>query len=127
MNRRRSFWKRTCEAILLIGMAAAGYVLGLHAGREEHAGRADFSTYTPEELSWVAEGIMEEISELRDDLREIRGMQGFIEEGPVTIYTMDGNVWGYYGNLDIIIHDDGSAEAVLNDAWLVGTTDEDFY
>lgn len=127
MNRRRSFWKKFGMAALLINMVAVGYVLGLRVGREEHTGRADFSTYTPEELSWVAEGIMEEISELRDDLREIRGMQGFAEEGPVTIYTRDGNVWGYYGNLDIIIHDDGSTEAVLNDAWLVGTTAEDFH
>lgn len=90
MNRRCSFWKRTCMVVLLIGMAAAGYVLGLHAGRDDFSARES-------------------------------------KEGPVTIYTMDGNVWGYYGNLDIIIHDDGSAEAVLNDAWLVGTTDENFY
>lgn len=81
MNRRRSFWKITCMVVLLIGGAAAGYVLGLHAGREEHAGRADFSTYTPEELSWVAEGIMEEISELWDDLQEIRGCRASQRRG----------------------------------------------
>ena len=47
-------------------------------------------------------------------------------EGPVTVYTMDGNAWGYYGTLHVITHDDGTVEVVLEDAWLVGTTDKTF-
>ena len=47
-------------------------------------------------------------------------------EGPVTVYTTDGNAWGYYGTLHVITHDDGTVEVVLEDAWLVGTTDKTF-
>lgn len=59
------------------------------------------------------------------DRQQAAGQQA-AGEGPVTVYTMDGNVWGYYGTLHVITHDDGTVEVVLEDAWLVGTTDKTF-
>lgn len=49
-------------------------------------------------------------------------------QGSVTIEVLDGNIWGYFGEIEII--SDGTDGTQINiemsDAWLVGTTDENF-
>ncbi len=47
-------------------------------------------------------------------------------EGSVTIYTPDGTVYGYFGNIDIISDGrDGSQINIVLTGWLVGETHEE--
>ena len=48
------------------------------------------------------------------------------KEGSVTIYTPDGAVYGYFGNIDIISDGrDGSQINIVLAGWLVGETHEE--
>lgn len=47
-------------------------------------------------------------------------------EGSITIYTPDGTVYGYFGNIDIISDGrDGSQINIVLTGWLVGETQEE--
>lgn len=47
-------------------------------------------------------------------------------EGSITIYTPDGAVYGYFGNIDIISDGrDGSQINIVLTGWLVGETQEE--
>ena len=47
-------------------------------------------------------------------------------EGSITIYTPDGAVYGYFGNIDIISDGgDGSQINIVLTGWLVGETHEE--
>lgn len=47
-------------------------------------------------------------------------------QGAVTIHTLDGNAWGYFGEVYITVDKYGNTDVVLENAWLVDTTDKTF-
>lgn len=47
-------------------------------------------------------------------------------QGPVTIYTLDGNVWGYFGDVTVTCNEYGEMDVEMHNAWLVGSTHPDY-
>ena len=65
---------RLAAALLLAAMAYAwGLRVGYAAPRPWEA--TDYDAMTPAELSWVAEGIQERMSDLLDDLAAVQRLQ----------------------------------------------------
>lgn len=63
--------RRLAAALLL---AAIGFALGQRFGQVPAASPPDYSAYDRAQLSWAAEGIMERISELEDQLTQVRAI-----------------------------------------------------
>ena len=72
MQRAAQVLARLVAAFLLAALCA---VWGWRAGITYAARPPDYSRYEPAQLSWVAEGIMERISELEDELASVQRLQ----------------------------------------------------
>ncbi len=59
----------------VLALAAIGFFWGWRAGLAYAARQPDYGAYDPAQLSWAAEGIMERISELEDELDRVRELQ----------------------------------------------------
>lgn len=63
---------RAAAVIAALAMMAIGFALGLRSGGGRAAEKPDYGACTPAELSWIAEGIQERISQMNDELKRVR-------------------------------------------------------
>lgn len=68
-------WRRVIAGALLAAMLLGSYIWGSLNERNAARRRPDYTPYNADQLSWVAEGIMERISELEDFLEYVRALQ----------------------------------------------------
>ena len=65
--------RRAAQIAAALALAALGFMWGVRTGAAS-SGRPAPEEYDPAELTWVAEGLMEEISELEDELARVQAM-----------------------------------------------------
>ena len=68
----RGGMRRAAAVLAALAIMAIGFVLGLRSGGGRAVGKPDYGARTPAELSWIAEGIQERISQMNDELERVR-------------------------------------------------------
>ena len=68
------------RVLAVIVLSCIFFVLGYKAGYAEATAWPDYRDYDPAQLSWVAEGIQERMSDLQDELDYVREVQASVLE-----------------------------------------------
>lgn len=66
---------KALRAAAALALAAIGFLWGWRTALRQTAAPPDYGAYDQAQLSWAAEGIMERVSELQDELELIRSLQ----------------------------------------------------